>query len=136
MSNFANAKVYKIIGPDDCDDCYIGSTIQDISKRHKGHISAYRSWKAKKCPDNIASYKLFDQYGVDNCRIIVLEDCNVSTRSELLQREQHYIKENKCVNNRPAYLTPEERKMASKRFEEKVAAKVKLWKETHPHLYQ
>jgi len=111
MANFAHAIVYKIIGPKDTDDCYIGSTVQELQKRFKGHISAYRSWKAKKCPDNITSYKIFDQYGVDNCKVILLENCNVGTRSELLQREQYYITQHKCVNDRPAYLTPEEKKL-------------------------
>ena len=141
MVNYSIAKIYKITGPKDSSQCYIGSTVQPLHKRYIDHKAGYRSWKSGRCPDNITAYKIFDSYGIDNCKIIELEKCNITTRSELLQREQYYMDQyqSSCVNARPAYLEPHARltarQVSSKRFEEKIAARLKLWKETHAHLY-
>ena len=38
------------------------------------------------------SFTLFDKYGVENCKIVLLEKVNVSTKEELLAIEGNYMK--------------------------------------------
>ena len=44
-------------------------------------------------------------YGVDKCKIILLECVNAKNKDELIARKAHYIRELKCLNkdipNRP-----------------------------------
>jgi hypothetical protein len=52
---------------------------------------------------NTSSYELFDKYGVENCKITLLEVCSCNskdelTKRELTKRESHYIKSMLCVN--------------------------------------
>ena len=44
------------------------------------------------------SFDLFDKYDFDNCVISVIENVNVNTKEELLQKERYYIQSMKCVN--------------------------------------
>ncbi len=46
----------------------------------------------------MTSYNLFDKYGIDNCKITLLEVCSCTSRDELIARESHYIRTMKCVN--------------------------------------
>ena len=41
---------------------------------------------------NIKSFNLFEKYGVDNCRIVLLESFNAIDKDELNQKELYYIK--------------------------------------------
>ena len=44
------------------------------------------------------SFILFDEYGVEHCRILLIENCGCNSKEELLKREGFYIKEMECVN--------------------------------------
>ena len=46
------------------------------------------------------SYLLFDKYGLENCKIILLENVEAKNIDELKAREAYYIKSIKCVNKR------------------------------------
>ena len=48
--------------------------------------------------DKTCSFDLFEKYGIENCRILLLELVNARTKDELHTREAHYIKTLKCVN--------------------------------------
>jgi ribosome-interacting GTPase 1 len=97
MVNYANGKIYKIesnIG----DKIYIGSTTKtQLSQRMGGHRACYKSWKAGKGRLNTV-YHLFDEYGVENCKIVLLEECPCETNDQLKSREAHFIKTLECVN--------------------------------------
>jgi predicted Zn-ribbon and HTH transcriptional regulator len=101
MVDYSHGKIYKIepIVEHDEGDIYVGSTTKHyLSQRMDKHIYDYKRYKEEKC-SFITSFKLFDKYGVENCKIILLELCsNISTKDELLSREQHYIQSVKCVN--------------------------------------
>jgi hypothetical protein len=100
MVNYSNGKIYKIepINSIDDGDIYIGSTSKEyLSQRFSKHRSGYHSWKNDK--DNfITSYLLFDKYGIENCKIILLESFPCKSSDELKSREMFYIKSNKCLN--------------------------------------
>ena len=99
MTNYNNGKIYKIeaLNGDD-GDIYIGSTTkQYLSQRISNHRYHYKKRKMQKF-NNCTSFKVFDKYGVDNCKITLLETVNVNSKDELLSRESHYIKKLNCVN--------------------------------------
>ena len=41
---------------------------------------------------------MFDEYGVDNCKIVLIENVYASDYDELASREAYYIRTIKCVN--------------------------------------
>ncbi len=99
MINYNNGKIYKIESVNgDEGDIYIGSTTKEyLSQRmttHRGNYKCFLNGKG----NFISSFYLFNKYGVENCKIILLELVNVNSKDELLIRESHYIKNLKCVN--------------------------------------
>ena len=97
MVNYANGKIYKIestLG----DKIYIGSTSKtQLSQRMTTHRRDYKRWKVGKVR-MITSFQLFEEYGVENCKIVLLEDCQCETKDQLTAREAHYIRTLECVN--------------------------------------
>ena len=95
--NYQKGKIYKIeshLGP----KIYIGSTTKEyLSQRMTMHRYRYKAWKNEKY-HRITSFELFDEYGIDNCNIILLELCPCNTKDELTSRESHYIRTLDCVN--------------------------------------
>jgi hypothetical protein len=100
--DYSKGKVYKIepIVEHEEGDIYIGSTTKDyLSQRMTAHRRAYNTWaNGGKEIKNIRSYTLFDKYGIENCRIFILEEVRAKSLSELIAREGYYIKTLKCVN--------------------------------------
>tara|TARA_R110000822_G_scaffold12572_2_gene45367 strand:+ start:388 stop:954 length:567 start_codon:yes stop_codon:yes gene_type:complete len=97
MVNYANGKVYKIessLG----DKIYIGSTTKaQLSQRMSTHRADYKRWKDGK-RGAVSSFQLFEEYGLENCKIVLLEDCPCETNDQLKAREAHYIRTLECVN--------------------------------------
>jgi len=110
MVNYNNGKIYKIepINILDDGDIYIGSTSKEyLSQRLTKHRSGYHMWKNDK-RKFMTSYLLFDKYGIENCKIILLESFPCKSSDELKSRETFYIKSNKCVNKYIPCRTKEE----------------------------
>jgi hypothetical protein len=98
MTKYTNGKIYKIEDLNG-DMCYIGSTTETLlSQRMAGHRGGYKRWKEEKPTTRFTVFDIFDTYGVENCRIILLELYPCNTKDELLSREAHYIRTEKCVN--------------------------------------
>jgi len=97
MVNYNNGKIYKIeshLG----DKVYIGSTTKEfLSQRMVTHRGDYKRWKQGKC-NLITSFSLFDEYGIENCSIVLLESYPCESKDELHAREAHFIKTIQCVN--------------------------------------
>lgn len=97
MVNYQTSKIYKIEsnqGP----KVYIGSTTkQYLSQRMDKHRSAYKQWKDGKV-NKVMAYDLFDEYGIENCSIVLIESFQCNSKDELRAREGHHIKSNECVN--------------------------------------
>ena len=97
MVNYNNTKIYKIESTKG-SKIYIGSTSQKyLSKRMEEHRSHYKSWKEGK-RRKTRSYELFEEYGVENCSIILLESFPCDSKDEAHAREAYYIKKLDCVN--------------------------------------
>jgi len=118
--SYENGKVYKIIGTDPNDKCYVGSTTkQYLSQRMTKHMSDYKLWKGGKLANKTYSFEIFDKYGADNCSIILLEKCNVTSKDELRAREQHYIDNLECINRNCAFLDTERKAKYHKEYNDR-----------------
>ena len=90
MPNYQNGKIYMIWCE---DDKYYGSTTQTLSKRMVGHRTHYKS-KNGYC----SSFIIFEKYGIENCKIELVELFSCNSSDELRAKEGFYIRNNKCVN--------------------------------------
>jgi hypothetical protein len=108
MIDYLKTKIYKIeshLG----DKVYIGSTTNEyLSQRFQNHKSSYKRWKQEKPNSFTTSFLLFDEYGVDNCQIVLIEECKCNSKDEKNAKEGHYIKAINCVNKNIMGLSPEE----------------------------
>lgn len=103
-SKYQRGQIYKIVDVG-YNLCYVGSTCEKLSQRMVRHRIDYRNKKKK-----LSVAKIFDEYGVENCKIEWIEDCPCNSRKELLAREGHYIKNTECVNRNVVGRTDQEKK--------------------------
>jgi hypothetical protein len=99
MVNYNNGKIYKI---EDLNGemCYIGSTTKDrLCQRMVDHRTKYHCWRTGKT-NKCTVFDIFDTYGIDNCRIVLLETYPCNNRDELTAKEGEYILATKCINKR------------------------------------
>lgn len=109
MVNYSNTKIYKIWstqGP----HIYIGSTTKEyLSQRMDNHRSQYKCKTAK-----TTSKLIFEEYGVENCFIELLEAKDCKDKHESSQLEGHYIRTLDCVNKYIPGRTPKEYRETNK----------------------
>ena len=102
MNRYQNSKIYKIYS-DLGDKVYIGCTTkQYLSQRMAKHKYDYTYYKKKREDTGFAfvySYLMFDEYGVDNCKIELLESYPCNSIDEIRKREAHYIQTVPNINN-------------------------------------
>ena len=95
--SYKNSKIYKIWSPQG-DKIYIGSTTKELlCQRMSSHRINYRTWK-QGSRGLTTSFLLFDEYGLKNCFIELLEAKECSSKDELRQLEVKYVRELVCVN--------------------------------------
>jgi predicted GIY-YIG superfamily endonuclease len=106
-------KIYKIINSVD-DRVYIGSTIQPLYKRWNEHKKRYR----KKETTQYSSSILFNDYGYDNCKMILENEIEVNDKFERNKIEREYIDKYKncCVNLHMPFKTEDELKQDIKAY--------------------
>jgi len=88
MVNYSYGKVYKIepINGDE-GDVYFGSTTkQHLSQRMDSHRKDYKRWKEGK-RNYVSSFSLFEKYGLENCKIILLDNVNANSKDEMISKE-------------------------------------------------
>lgn len=64
--------------------------------KHRNHYKKYKEGKH----NYIHLFKLFEEFGVENCKIYWIEDYACNSKKELEAREGHHIQINECVNKR------------------------------------
>jgi hypothetical protein len=92
-ANYNNSKIFilepSILHPK--DHIFYSSTCQPLFRR----LSQYKKTYFKK--NN--SYKwLFDKYGIDNIKIVLIEGFICNNKEELQAKEAKFIRENDCIN--------------------------------------
>lgn len=102
MNKYTNGKIYKI-SIKDCDKVYIGSTCRSLPSRFTSHLFAYKYWKENGTGSKFSLFELFDEFGISNAQIDLIEQYPCLTKNELVLRESEYIKkcENKINKNIP-----------------------------------
>ena len=106
QNKYHNSKIYQItdIG---YNKCYIGSTTEELSMRMARHRAIYKHF-LKNGKKFMSSFDLFDEFGVENCKIELVEYFKCDTLQELRKREGEVIKTNECVNKYVAGITKKE----------------------------
>tara|TARA_Y100000310_G_scaffold225583_1_gene227587 strand:+ start:225 stop:788 length:564 start_codon:yes stop_codon:yes gene_type:complete len=103
MTKYNLSKVYKIVSSEG-DQIYIGSTCQKLSSRMSRHRTDFRANRGT------ASGKLFEMYGIETCKIILIEAYKCDNSDELRKREQFHIDTITCINKQKAYVSEEDSK--------------------------
>ena len=96
MNRYENGKSYKVVDLS-YNECYIESTYENLSQRVACHRSEYNRFLEGK-RRNITVFKLLDKYGVENCKIELLENYPCNGREELMKKEGERIRSTVCVN--------------------------------------
>ena len=96
MNKYQNGKIYKIVDVG-YNKCYIGSTCESLSQRMARQRVCYKSFM-KGASGRTRSFDLFQEFGIDNCKIELVENYPCSSKEELLQREGHHIQKHECLN--------------------------------------
>jgi group I intron endonuclease len=99
--DFQNAKIYKITN-DYNNDVYIGSTCDTLIKRYIKHKSKMKTECSK-------LYECMNKIGIERFRIELIENYPCEDKYQLLQRETHWIREMGTLNQRPSYVSIDER---------------------------
>jgi len=108
MLDYSKGKIYKIVvNTDEEYKPYVGSTCQELSQRMTDHRSDYKKWKNGK-QTKCYSYDLFDKFGVENCKIILLEEYSCDNKIKLIMKEREWFdKIGNCNQNKP-FISKEE----------------------------
>lgn len=94
-------RVYKIIV--NCsNEIYIGSTKQECRARWQDHKDQYNTYKRNK-RSKVSVYDLFEKYGIDNCKIILIREYDVVDKYHLHALEQLWINRLKPINTQSAF---------------------------------
>ena len=103
---YNKSKIYKIVDVGYSEQ-YFGSTTVELSTRMARHRSKYNEYKKGK---NVfyTSFLLFDKFGLENCKIELVEMYPCDSKEELRKREGYWIKQEECVNKRIAGRTLKE----------------------------
>lgn len=97
QKDYKNGKIYQVTSHMG-DKIYIGSTTkQYLSQRMDLHRSQYKQWKLGKA-GKVMLFDMFNEYGVENCQILLLELCVCSCNDAFSAREGYYIRTMSCVN--------------------------------------
>jgi len=107
MPDYSKGKIYKIVVDTDEEyKPYVGSSCQELSQRMADHRKTYNSWK--KGGGYVKSFELFDEFGVDKCKIILLEEYSCENNNQLRAKEREWFDKIECCNQLRPHRTDEE----------------------------
>ena len=89
-------RVYKIV----CgltNDIYVGSSKQELRYRWRDHKYDYKKFKNGK-HNKLSVYPLFQKYGIDNFKIILIKEYEVCDKEHLKAYETLWINKLKSIN--------------------------------------
>jgi len=95
-------RIYKIVSGQ-TNECYVGSTFNELKYRFRQHKDDYKKWKDGK-HNLVMVYNLFDKYGVKNCPMILIKEYEVEDREHLKVYEQLWINKLKSINKLSAFV--------------------------------
>ena len=94
------SKIYAIYCPQNDDFIYVGSTTKYyLCSRLAEHRSNFKRFLQGGVVGKSTCFQIFNKYGVENCKIKLLEHVNCNSHDELAEREVFHIRNNNnCVN--------------------------------------
>ena len=95
-NKYQNAKIYKITDIA-YNKCYIGSTTESLSLRMAHHRAEFKRFLRGSAKGYMRSYDLFNEYGVENCKIELIEYYKCNTMQEFRRKEGEHIKNNVLI---------------------------------------
>ena len=136
---YQRGKIYKIVD-NGYNLIYYGSTINLLCQRIGTHRGNYKKYLNNKS-NNVSLYNMFDEYGIENCKIELVENYPCNNKEELLKREGYYISNNECINKLIAGRTQKERYELNKehilkKAKENYEKKKELKKEKQKQYYE
>ena len=93
-----------------------------------GHRRHYTSFNKGTPTSNIYVFALFDEFGVENCKIELVEEYPCNSKSELEKREHYHIQLNTCVNKLIAGRSGKEYHIENRKY---LLKQAKIWRDTH-----
>ena len=75
------------------NECYYGSNIRRLSSRMSRHRSQYAQYKDTRVI-NVSSFQLLDKYGIEGCKIELVENYPSSSTEELCKKEGEHLQNN------------------------------------------
>ena len=113
MNKYHNGKIYKIVDIG-YNKQYFGSTVESLSHRMAKHRYKYKFYLKDEGQPRVSCYGIFEDFGIENCKIELVEYFSCETKDELFKREGEYIKNNDYVNKVVSGRTLEEYKAETK----------------------
>ena len=105
---YTRGKIYKVVDFG-YSKCYYGSTTEKLYNRFSKQKNIYKQFVAGKRKDRTSVSILFEEFGMENCKIELVENYPCNGKEELNAREGFYIKNYDCVNKLVAGRTNHER---------------------------
>ena len=105
-NKFQKGTIYKVVDIA-YSKCYIGSTCEKLCRRFARHKSSYAQYLKGNHNKN-RCFSLFDEFGIENCKIELVEYFPCDTKEQLRQREGFHIKNTTCLNKYIAGRTHQE----------------------------
>ena len=88
--NYQNGKIYQVVDIA-YEQCYFCSTIDTLPNRFKGHKKPYQHYLNGNKRKYTSLFDMFDKFGIENCKIELVENYVCSSIAELHKREGYYI---------------------------------------------
>ena len=105
MVDYTKTKIYKIVS-NSGDKVYVDATAKNyLSQRLQQHKNDFKKFKEGKMKFQMV-FELFDRYGVENCKIILIESFPCMSKDEKTARMEHHKKA--AGNKEVGYVMTEE----------------------------
>lgn len=116
-------RVYKVIALEG-NEVYVGSTFNTVRDRFKCHKQSYKKYLNGKY-HNVSIFDLFDKYGVDGCKMVLIKEYEVVDDKQLKAYEQLFINKLRPINKTNPfsikYLSNKQYREKKKEYREKNA---------------
>ena len=112
-TKYKKAKIYKIVNTIN-NECFIGGTCEDLNKKFNNYKILVNDWLIKtnnqnsensynlfrlRTTCNVVLYdSMFNKYGLNNCKIVLLENYSCDNLLELKLRVKYYTDTYDCLN--------------------------------------
>lgn len=123
-------KIYKIISGQG-NECYVGSTFDELRYRFRKHKYQYNEWKINsQNVIKLSSFNLFEKYGVENCKMILIKEYDVIDRKHLQAYETLWIcklQPNNINKTKPLHIPKLYRKSYNHLHKDKIKKYKHIW---------